>query len=58
MNKDDEKIVDEHLTPEFKKLAENYLYKLNQIMDLTNDAEAIYILNITLKVLNKRFGDQ
>lgn len=57
MNADDEKIVDEQITPEFKKIAENYLYKLNQIMDLTSDAEAIHILNMTLKVINKRFGN-
>lgn len=57
MNADDEKIVDEQITPEFKKIAENYLYKLNQIMDLTDDAEAIHILNMTLKVINKRFGN-
>jgi len=56
LDKEQQKILDEHLSKEFKKLADNFEYKLKEIMSITNDAEAIHILNLTLKVIHGRFN--
>lgn len=50
-----QKLLDPHLSKDFKKLAHNFEYKLKEIMRLTNDAEGLYILNLILLVIEKRF---
>lgn len=57
MNKELHEELEKHITPEFRKLAENFMFKLNQIVSLTSEAESLYILNLTLQVINRKFED-
>lgn len=55
MNSEQLKNLDEHLSKDFKRVAHNFEYKLREMMPLMSDAEAVYILNLTLKVIDQRF---
>ncbi len=48
--------INELVSSDFKKMVNaGYLNQLEKIMSLCSDEEAIYILNLTLKVIDKRF---
>lgn len=59
LEKELEELIDENITSDFKKIVNaNYLNKLEKILSLCSEAEALYVLNVTLKVLHKRFDNE